>query len=257
MNIKEIFSNKPRCQHFNKNGSRCQADPQTGKPYCFFHDKDPEQKQKQAAARKAGGEARSRAPQTILPPNFKPGPLKDLSQVHQFLEDIANSIISGEMDLHTGRALCYVANTILGVMKQQAREQRQASGEATHPGKKPHYDHVRVNIIPIAPDYNSDSQEEVPGTTTVSRYTPPSKPQDKDNAQPAQSQPNTVSPDFAASAKDQQQPNQPPQRHERILHGNSHFPPFIAPDKPAPPPQPARPAQPCPVLYGPDDIRKI
>src|SRR5260370_32784870 len=91
---------------------------------------------KQAAARKAGGEPRSRAPQTILPPNFKPGPLKDLSQVHQFLEDIPNPIISGEMDLHTGRTLCYVATTILGVMKQQAREQRLASGVATRPGKK-------------------------------------------------------------------------------------------------------------------------
>src|SRR5262245_27681340 len=42
----ESSSKKPRCQFISKIGARCQADPQTGKDYCFFH--DPDQKKKQA-----------------------------------------------------------------------------------------------------------------------------------------------------------------------------------------------------------------
>src|SRR5215470_5708589 len=65
----EAPAKKPRCQFITKNGSRCHSDPQTGKDWCFFH--DPEQKKKQAEARKQGGEARSRQPDPELtpPPN--------------------------------------------------------------------------------------------------------------------------------------------------------------------------------------------
>jgi hypothetical protein len=221
MSIKELFSNKPRCQHFSEDGSRCKADPQTGKPYCFFH--DPEQKEKQAQARKQGGEARSRPPEIILPPDFERRPLQDLSQVHQFLEDIANYICRGEMDLRTGRTLTYVANSVLAVLKEKARQQRRASGEATRPGKKPHYDHVRLNITPIAPNFNFDSQKNVPGTKAISPYSPANK-QDTPEDKPDLARQNTVSPESAAGAN-----QQTPQRYERTLHGNSPFPPFTVP----------------------------
>jgi len=228
MGIKELFNNKPRCQHFSEDGSRCKADPQTGKPYCFFH--DPDQKEKQAAARKQGGQIRSRTPEVILPPGFKPGPLKDLSQVHELLENIANYVCSGEMDLRTGRFLCHLGNSVLAVLKERTREQRRASGEAARAGKKPHYDRVSLNITPIAPNFNFDShsEEKVPGANTIKPYSAPGK-QDKseDKAKPDQGRLNTVSPDSAAGASQQNQ--QPPQRYERILHRHSHFPPVIIP----------------------------
>ena len=44
----ETPKKKPRCEFITKNGSRCHADPQTGKDWCFMH--DPEKKQKQAEA---------------------------------------------------------------------------------------------------------------------------------------------------------------------------------------------------------------
>src|SRR5260370_16345619 len=86
MKIKELFTNKPRCQHTSKNGSPCQADPQTGKPYCFFH--DPEQQQKRATARKHGGKVRSGATEkkTSIPPNLPPKSLEpppNLPPLHQ------------------------------------------------------------------------------------------------------------------------------------------------------------------------------
>ncbi|HTD23244.1 MAG TPA: hypothetical protein VK738_11350, partial [Terriglobales bacterium] len=191
MGFKELFNDKPRCQHFSEDGSRCKADPQTGKPYCFFH--DPDQKQKQAAARKQGGQIRSRPPEVILPPGYKPGPLKDLSQVHQLLEDIANYVCSGEMDLRTGRFLCHLGNSVLAVLKQQAREQRQAAGEAARAGKKPHYDRVSLNIAPIAPNFNFDSEKNVPGTKAISPYSPANK-QDTPEDKPDLARQNTVSP---------------------------------------------------------------
>jgi len=221
MGFKELFNDKPRCQHFSEDGSRCKADPQTGKPYCFFH--DPDQKQKQAAARKQGGQIRSRPPEVILPPGYKPGPLKDLSQVHQLLEDIANYVCSGEMDLRTGRFLCHLGNSVLAVLKQQAREQRQAAGEAARAGKKPHYDRVSLNIAPIAPNFNFDSEKNVPGTKAISPYSPANK-QDTPEDKPDLARQNTVSPESAAGAN-----QQTPQRYERILHGNSPSPPFTIP----------------------------
>jgi hypothetical protein len=192
MNIKDIFSNKPRCQHISKTGSRCGADPQTGKSYCFFH--DPEQKEKQAQARKQGGEARSRPPEIILPPDFERRPLQDLSQVHEFLEDIANYICRGEIDLRTGRTLTYVANTVLAVLKEKARQQRQEDGRAA---KKTGPDRVKFVFSPIPrlerQDHdhqnNAKPQPTILGQTTVAPSAVPGKrnqPEDKHPTRPDQ-----------------------------------------------------------------------
>jgi len=267
MNIKELFSNKPRCQHFSEDGSRCRADPQTGKSYCFFH--DPDQKEKQAQARKQGGQIRSRPPETILPPDFERRPLQDLTQIHEFLEDIANYICRGEMDLRTGRTLTYVANSVLAVLKEKARQQHQEDGRAA---KKTGPDHMKFVFSPIprperrADDHNKDQdhnqnqnnakpQPTILGQSAVAPSAVPGKrnqPEDKHPARPDQARQTSPGTDSAASPN-AAPPNQPaPQSQRRILHASSPFPPVVVPNKPAPPPQPSRYPQ-----YGPDDIRKI
>src|SRR5215468_8902533 len=93
----------PRCQFISKIGSRCHADPQVGKDWCFFH--DPEQKKKQAEARKQGGEARSRQsePELTLPPNLSVLPLKNGSDLRMLMVETINHLRCRKMDLRSAR----------------------------------------------------------------------------------------------------------------------------------------------------------
>jgi len=275
MGIKDIFSNKPRCQHFHENGSRCKADPQTGKPFCFFHDKDPGQKQKQAEARKQGGQARSHTLEAILPPNFKLPPLKDLSQINDFLDEIAGHVAQGEMDLRTARFFCYIANTKLAVMNAQARQQRQTNAD-----KKPAREKFFFTPLPrwearSSPASNSDEKKNgahpaILGTANLApsivlgkRNQPQPQSQSEDaqevtqSARQEQSPRNSAGPDSAASTpawqstpaltntetgpqEEQPQNPQPAQEYERVWDVRTRPPRFIARNLPKDPP-------PCPT----------
>jgi hypothetical protein len=113
--------NKPRCQFITKNGSRCHADPQTGKDWCFMH--DPGKKQQQAEARKQGGEARSRQtePAITLPPNLPVMPLEKFSDVLHLLEQTINHLFQGEMDVTAARAIGHLAGLLQRSLKANAQ----------------------------------------------------------------------------------------------------------------------------------------
>jgi hypothetical protein len=113
----ESTNKKPRCHHISKIGSRCMADPQTGKNYCFFH--DPEQKKKQAEARKQGGEARSRQaePEVTLPPNLSVLPLRTGGDVHKLMIETINHLRCRKMDLHSARTIGYLSGIELRALK--------------------------------------------------------------------------------------------------------------------------------------------
>jgi hypothetical protein len=117
----ESTNKKPRCHHISKIGSRCMADPQTGKNYCFFH--DPEQKKKQAEARKQGGETRSRQtePEIKLPRNLPVVPLEKFSDVLDLLGQTINHLFSGEMDVAAARAIGYLAGLLQRSLKAGAQ----------------------------------------------------------------------------------------------------------------------------------------
>src|SRR5713226_95791 len=117
MNNVEAPHKKPRCQYISKIGSRCQADPQTGKAHCFFH--DPDQKSKQAAARRQGGEARSRQtePEITLPPNLPVIRLQKASDVFELLSQTVNHFRRGEMDIRAAKAIAYLASLLLRALK--------------------------------------------------------------------------------------------------------------------------------------------
>jgi len=126
----ETSHNEPRCQHTNKNGSPCQANPQTGKLYCFFH--DPEQQQKRAAARKQGGEVRSQVAgkKNFLPPNLSLKSLETPSDVVELLEETVNQFRCGEIDLDSARAIGQMANVLLSLMKMAHTQKRRAARSA-------------------------------------------------------------------------------------------------------------------------------
>src|SRR5260370_11786101 len=117
MNNVETPNKKPRCQYISKIGSRCQADPKTGKAHCFFH--DPDQKSKQAAARRQGGEARSRQtePEITLPPNLPAIRLQKASDVFELLSQTVNHFRRGQMDMRAAKAIAYLASLLLRALK--------------------------------------------------------------------------------------------------------------------------------------------
>jgi hypothetical protein len=117
MNNGEAPRKKPRCQFISKIGSRCQADPQTGKDYCFFH--DPDQKKKQAEARKQGGDARSRQaePEIKLSPNLPAVRLEKAGDVHDLLALTVNHLRCGQIDVRVAQALAYLASLVLRALK--------------------------------------------------------------------------------------------------------------------------------------------
>jgi hypothetical protein len=117
----EVPNKKHRCQFISKNGSRCHADPQVGNDWCFFH--DPEQKKKQAEARKQGGEARSRqtGPAVTLPPNLSVLPLEKFSDVLNLLSQTVNHLLQGEMDVTAANAIGYLAGVLQRSLKADAQ----------------------------------------------------------------------------------------------------------------------------------------
>jgi hypothetical protein len=108
---------KPRCQFITRNGSRCHADPQTGKDWCFMH--DPEQKKKQAEARKQGGEARSRQmePEMLLPPNLPSVRLEKASEVYDLLAQHVDHLRGRRLDVRVAQTIAYLASLLLRALK--------------------------------------------------------------------------------------------------------------------------------------------
>ena len=108
---------KPRCSHITKSGQRCHADPQTGKDWCFMH--DPEQKKKQAEARKQGGEARSRQiePELTLPPNLPVVRLEKAGDVYDLLAQHVDHLRGRKLDVRVAQAIAYLASLLLRALK--------------------------------------------------------------------------------------------------------------------------------------------
>lgn len=117
----EVNAKNPRCQYISKIGSRCHADVQTGKSYCFFH--DPGQKDKQAQARKQGGEARSHEIDKItMPPDLPVIPLVTPFDVARLLAETINQFRRKEIDLRAAKAISNMASLLLRSLKDAAMQ---------------------------------------------------------------------------------------------------------------------------------------
>src|SRR6266849_5918701 len=134
----------PRCHHTSDEGSPCNAPPQSGKKYCFFH--DPRQQKKREAAHRNGGFMRNRSSQNedapLLPPNPPQVSFKTFDDVGQFFEQVTNYVLQGQMDARTANCLHQLASGRLRVFEAKARAQRQKEDEEAQ-AKAAQTDHSR------------------------------------------------------------------------------------------------------------------
>ncbi|HTD24989.1 MAG TPA: hypothetical protein VK738_20220 [Terriglobales bacterium] len=264
MKIAQLFgvktnpSQQPRCCHKRSDGTECKAHPRKGRQYCFLH--DPESQKKSAAARRAGGVLRRRDAQAT--PQAIPElacllakPMREASGVAEFLNEVARQFCQGNIDLRAAAEMRQCALAVLRTFEFEARSQREATGKAARPAKKQPFEGVNfvirdINGAQIYP-------RETTGTSVPKPFSPPNQPDPKPDTakldrrqdKPDQDKQPSLSPASVASAQNQTEAQQPAkaeqqnetqpngqhegsQRYERILHGHSPFPPFIAPNQP-------------------------
>src|SRR5216684_8413070 len=153
----------PRCHHTSDEGTACNAPPQTGKKYCFFH--DPRQQKKREAAHRNGGFMRNRRSQNedapLLPPNPPLVSFKTFDDVGQFFEQVTNYVLQGQMDARTANCLRQLASGRLRVFEAKARAQRQkeeaeakAAAQSDQPrassGKKQPFSDLECHVTDLA-----------------------------------------------------------------------------------------------------------
>jgi hypothetical protein len=80
---------------------------------------DPEQKKKQADARKQGGEARSRQmePELTLPPNLPAVRLEKAGDVYDLLAQHVDHLRGRKLDVRVAQAIAYLASLLLRSLK--------------------------------------------------------------------------------------------------------------------------------------------
>jgi len=117
-----------KCQFRKKNGSKCDADAQTGRDVCVFH--DPEQSATVGRARRAGGLKRSR-PATVLPPDTPDIALEDASDVSTLITDSINQLRRGQLDPRVANGVGYLASVLLRSLEQGVMDRRIAKLESS------------------------------------------------------------------------------------------------------------------------------
>lgn len=116
-----------KCEFQKKNGDRCDADAQTSKSLCVFH--DPARASDGQRARRAGGITRSSAA-AVLPTDTPDQPLGDTNQVSVLLADSINRLRRGQLDPRIANAMGYLASVLLKALESGKLEGRLAHLEA-------------------------------------------------------------------------------------------------------------------------------
>src|SRR5713226_2035599 len=158
----------PRCHHTSDEGTACNAPPQTGKKYCFFH--DPRQQKKREAAHRNGGFMRNRRSQTeghapLLPPTPPLVSFNTFDDVGQFFEQVTNYVLQGQMDARTANCLRQLASGRLRVFEAKARVQRQK--EEAEAKAAAQSDHSRGSSGKKQPQPDIECHVTDPATVTV------------------------------------------------------------------------------------------
>jgi hypothetical protein len=144
-----LSSGQPRrCRHEVESGGQCKANAQRGAEFCFFH--DPRLENERAAARKAGGIARTQ--KAVLPANFPMKPLRTVFDVIELLSDTINHVRRGEMDLRMSNSIGYLSGILLSAIEKGSFEERLAALEAAvskphDPGELPFEEHTNFDFV--------------------------------------------------------------------------------------------------------------
>ena len=117
-----------KCGFRKKNGMPCDADAQTGKTRCVFH--DPSRAADGMRARKAGGIYRSRRV-AVLPADTPDQALSNTKEVSAFLADSINQLRRGQLDARIANGVGYLTSVLLRSLEQDPVEERLAKIEAT------------------------------------------------------------------------------------------------------------------------------
>ena len=117
-----------KCRVRKKNGKRCEADAQHGKPVCVFH--DPSKVAEGTRARRAGGINRNRSA-AVLPRETADIPLRNTQEVSGLLGESINQLRRGQLDPRVANAVGYLASILLGALQQGPLEDRLSRLEAT------------------------------------------------------------------------------------------------------------------------------
>jgi hypothetical protein len=115
-----------RCQYQRENRTRCKAHAQNESSFCFFH--DPALDNQRAAARKAGGIARTR--RIVLPAHIRDKSLRNAADVGELLGETINQVRRGEIDLRVSNAIGYLSGILLSAIEKSSLEVRLAALEA-------------------------------------------------------------------------------------------------------------------------------
>jgi hypothetical protein len=115
-----------RCCHECEGRTQCKANAQTGAQYCFFH--DPTLAKERAAARKAGGIARTQ--KVVLPADLPVKPLRTAAQVVELLSETINQVRRGELDVRASNAIGYLSGVLLSAIEKSSYEDRLIALEA-------------------------------------------------------------------------------------------------------------------------------
>lgn len=104
-----------KCKFLRKNGARCQADVQTGKDICIFH--DPLKAEDVRRGRRQGGIKRSR--QVACRSSHTPDrPLTTSAEISSFLADTTNQVRRRQLDPGIGNTIGYLATVQLASLRQ-------------------------------------------------------------------------------------------------------------------------------------------
>ncbi len=116
-----------KCQQHKKDGSSCNADVQSGKDVCVFH--DPGKVEEREKARRAGGLTRSRRA-VVLTESTPDAPLTRAEEVATLMADTINQVRRGQLDSKVASTVGYLSGTLLKALEQGALERKVAALES-------------------------------------------------------------------------------------------------------------------------------
>jgi hypothetical protein len=131
---KPMPTNQPRrCRYEREEASHCKANAQTSSEFCFFH--DPALVKDRAAARRAGGIARTR--KIVLPNDLPVKRLQTVAEVVELLGETINQLRRGEIDLRVSNAIGYLSSILLNAIEKSSFEERLDALEAAVANPRP------------------------------------------------------------------------------------------------------------------------
>lgn len=110
-----------RCRGIKADGTACEATPQAGSPYCFFH--DPEKAEERAIARRQGGLERSKD-LAAVPENEPDLRLASARDVVRLLGDTVARVRKGTLDPRIANSIGYLATVALRAHEVGSLEER-------------------------------------------------------------------------------------------------------------------------------------